>query len=75
MFITLEDGSRLARLYEIEHDGDADDAVAALHRAGASHIQIVERDYEGSECMTVKFRTTLPAADFRERLEREGGIL
>lgn len=45
-------------IYEIEHHGDEDSAIAELRRVGCTDIHVVARDHEHDESMRVE--CTLP---------------
>jgi uncharacterized protein YcbK (DUF882 family) len=41
-------------IYEIEHHGDEESAIAELRRVGCTDIQVVARDHEHDESMRVE---------------------
>lgn len=62
-------------LYEIEHEGDEQHALEALHKAGATNIRVRGRDYEGAEAIAVSF--DIPAVDvgdLKAKLDAAGVI-
>jgi len=40
-------------IYEIEHHGDEQESVADLAKAGCTNIEVVARDHENAEAITV----------------------
>lgn len=44
------------RVYEIEHDGDLDNACEELHQYGATSIKVIETDFEGGECALIEIQ-------------------
>jgi hypothetical protein len=41
-------------IYEIEHHGDEQSAVAELHRVGCSEVEVIARDHDGDESIRVE---------------------
>jgi hypothetical protein len=46
---------RRIRVYEIEHDGDLDNAVSDLSLCGAANIEVIECDFDGEESALLRF--------------------
>jgi len=49
--------TRRIRVYEIEHDGDLDNAVYEIGKCGASQVEVVSSDFD-SEDAVISFVAT-----------------
>jgi hypothetical protein len=42
------------RVYEVEHQGDEQEAISELLRVGCVSVKVIERDYNGEESIAVE---------------------
>jgi hypothetical protein len=62
-------------IHEIEHQGDEDDAIRGLSRAGCTKIKVLRRDYQECECEeSIAVECELPEGMTLRQLERKAEV-